>query len=119
MAGPLDRLRADSFSLFEAAREANQYEIAYHGLCAALHSGEALADPETCRMVEERANECRAWIDSHAPKHSLSTRSAQSRGHEGIFRQLAVMAESARLRIESEARKKKGRPKAPLPDEQR
>jgi hypothetical protein len=116
MASSLDRLRADSLSLFEAAREISQYEIAYHALCSALHAGEALADSDTCTIVEERAIQCRDWIDAHAPGHKVSTRSAQSRGNESIFKQLAVMAASARLRLEADAanRKKKGRPKAPL-----
>ena len=105
-------LRDASLALFTAAREAGQYEVAYHALCALLHAAEAMADDATCLVVEHRANECRDWIDLHAPAHRLSTQSAQSRGHEGIFRQLAITAESARLRMEFQ--KRQGRPKAPL-----
>jgi hypothetical protein len=108
----LNGLRGAAFELFTAACEARQYEIAYHALCALLHAAEAMDDEATCRLVGQRANECRDWIDLHAPRHRLSTQSAQSRGHEGIFRQLTVTAESARLRIE--AQKRQGRPKAPL-----
>jgi hypothetical protein len=74
-------LRGASYALFEAAREAGQYEVAYHALAALLHAAEALA-----------------------------------RGHESIFRQLAVTAASARLRMEADAvyQKAKGRPKAPF-----
>jgi hypothetical protein len=103
-------LRAAAFDLFNAARAADQYQVAYHALAAALHAGEALNDQETCRLVERYADECRQHIDVRAPGHRLSSRSAQARGHEGIFRQLAVTAQSARLRIESELQKKQGRP---------
>lgn len=108
MERPLTALRDATFDLFAAARDAREYEVAYHLLCAVLHAAESLEDAETCRLVELRANECRDWIDLHAPQHRLSTQSAQARGHEGIFRQLAVMGESARLRMQ--AHKKKGRP---------
>jgi hypothetical protein len=105
-------LRAASFDLFVAAREAGEYEVAYHALCAALHAAESLHDDESCKEVQARAKECREWIDTRDPGHKLSTRSAQSRGHEGIFRQLEVTAGSARLRLELQ--KKQGRPEAPL-----
>ena len=111
---PLNALRAAAFDLFNAARRAEQYEVAYHALAAALHAAESLADPETCRVVEQYTDECRQWIDIHAPAHKLSSRSAQARGHESIFRQLGVTAQSARLRIESDLQKKQGRPEAPL-----
>jgi hypothetical protein len=103
-------LRSAAFDLFNAARAADQYEVAYHALAAALHAGEALNDQETCRLVERYADECRQHIDLRAPAHRLSSRSAQARGHESIFRQLAVTAQSARLRLESELQKKQGRP---------
>jgi hypothetical protein len=103
-------LRESALSLFTAAQHQRAHEVAYHALCALLHAAELDGDIETARLVEQRANECRDWIDSHAPRHRLSTQSAQSRGHEGIFRQLAVTAESARLRISSELQKKQGRP---------
>jgi hypothetical protein len=108
----LNGLRGAALELFTSAREAGQYEIAYHALCALLHAGEAMDDEATCQLVESRAHECRDWIDLHAPEHKLSTQSAASRGHEGMFRHLTVTAESARLRIE--VQKRQGRPKAPL-----
>ena len=112
MDATLNGLRGASLELFTAAREAGQYEVAYHALCALLHAAEAMEDEATCRLVEQRATECRDWLDRHAPAHKHSTQSAHSRGHEGIFRQLTVTAEAARLRIELQ--KRQGRPKAPL-----
>ena len=112
MDATLNGLRGAALGLFTAAREAGQYEVAYHALCALLHAAEAMEDEATCQLVEHRANECRDWIDLHAPEHKHSTQSAQSRGHEGIFRQLTITAESARVRIEFQ--KRQGRPKAPL-----
>lgn len=105
-------LRDAGFKLFADARDAGQWEVAYHALCATLHAAESLEDEHACTFVAMRAKECRDWIDLHAPEHKHSTRSAQSRGHEGIFRQLTITAESARLRIELQ--KRQGRPKAPL-----
>ena len=110
METPLTALRDATFELFAAARDAREYEVAYHLLCAVLHAAESLEDAETCRLVETRANECRDWIDLNRPQHRLSTPSAQTRGHESIFRQLAVMGESARLRMHADAHKRKGRP---------
>lgn len=106
----MSELRSAAFELFNAARAADQYEIAYHALAAALHAGENLNDQETCRLIERYADETRQHIDVRTPAHKLSSRSAQARGHEGIFRQLAITAQSARLRIESDLQKKQGRP---------
>jgi hypothetical protein len=109
-------LRGASYALFEAAREAGQYEVAYHALAALLHAAEALADVDTCGLVERSANACREVVDAHGMRHRLSTESAAARGHESIFRQLALTAASARLRMEADAvhQKAKGRPKAPF-----
>ena len=106
----VSELRSAALELFKAARAADQYKVAYHALAAALHAGEALNDQETCRVIERYADECRKWLDTHVPEHKLSSRSAQAHGHEGIFRQLALTALSARLRIESDLQKKQGRP---------
>lgn len=112
----ISALSDSGLDLYAAAREAGQYEVAYHALCCVLHTAETLQHRETLELVRQHANECRAWIDANAPGHKLSTRSAQSRGHEGIFRQLAVMAEAACLRIYAEVLIKQGRPQAPLAD---
>ena len=112
MDATLNGLRGAALELFTAAREGQHHQVAYHALCALLHAAEEMDDEATCQLVEQRANEYRDWIDAHAPDHKLSTRSAQSRGHESIFRSLGVTAESARLRIE--VQKRQGRPKAPL-----
>jgi hypothetical protein len=108
-------LRASSLDLFEAACELREYQVAYHALAAVLHAAERLEDAATCERIERHANECREWIDANEPRHKLSSQSAQNRGHESVFRQLAVTAVAARLRIESDImkRKLKGRPKAP------
>jgi hypothetical protein len=111
----LDRLRDDSLSLFRTAREAEQYEVAYHALAAALHAAEAQDHPATCDVVERLANECREVVDANSTRHKLSSESAALRGHESIFKQLAVMAVSARLRMEAE-HKLKGHPKVPSAD---
>ena len=106
----MSELRSAAFELFNAARAVDEYEVAYHALAAALHAAESLNDQETCRLVERYADECRQHIDIRAPAHKLSSRSAQARGHESVFRQLGVTAQSARLRIESELQKMQGRP---------
>ena len=110
----VSELRSAAFDLFNAARALEQYPVAYHALAAALHAAETLNDQQACRLIERYADECRQWIDLHAPAHRLSSLSAQARGHESIFRQLGVTAQSARLRIESDLQKKQGRPEAPL-----
>jgi hypothetical protein len=109
-------LRDSALELYAAAREAGQHEVAYHALCAVLHAAESSRDLAALDLVRRHANERRAWIDANAGAHRLSTPSAQARGHENIFRQLAVMAESASLRIHSELQIRQGRPKAPLAD---
>lgn len=106
-------LREVALDLYRAARAAGQHEVAYHALCAVLHAAEALGDDATCELVEREAKACRDAIDAQQPRHKLSSQSARLRGHESIFQQLAVMGESARLRLEAD-RKRKGRPQAPL-----
>ena len=79
--------------------------------CGFMSNAEADDGTEAILSVIERyADECRKWLDTHVPEHKLSSRSAQAHGHEGIFRQLALTALSARLRIESDLQKKQGRP---------
>ena len=84
----LDRLRTDSLSLFEAAREAEQYEVAYHALAAALHAAEAQGALGVCYTVQRLANECREVVDANGTRHKLSSESAALRdrplrGEEG------------------------------------
>ena len=115
---PLLQLQAASLALFEAARNADQHEVAYHALAAALHAAEALDDAASCAEVERLANESRLRIDDEEPGHKLSTSTAHQRGHESIYKQLALTAVSARLRIEATAQRQKtkgarGRPLDP------
>src|SRR5262245_61826718 len=109
-------LLASSLDLFAAARAAGQYEVAYHALCGALHAAESLEDSPTCTVVEHLANECRDAVDANGTTHKLSSQSAAMRGHESVFKQLAVMAVSARLRMEvdGQVQKRQERPRAPL-----
>lgn len=93
-----DRLLA----LHEEGRSLGQHQAAYHALAGALHAAESLRDLQAIDRVEERARDHAAWLDRHAPNHPLSSRSAATRGHHGIFEQLAVTAAAARARIKSE-----------------
>ena len=113
---PLLQLQTAAHALFEAARNADEYEIAYHALAAALHAAERLDDAAACAEVERLANECRDRIDHEDPGHKLSSTTAHQRGHASIYRQLALTAVSARLRIEANAvrQKTKGALRRPL-----
>ena len=113
---PLLQLQTAALALFESARNADEHEIAYHALAAALHAAEGLDDADACAEVERLANECRNRIDSDEPRHKLSSSTAHQRGHESIFRQLALTAVSARLRIEANLvrQKTKGALRRPL-----
>ena len=79
-------LRESALGLFRAARDQRQWAVAYHALAAVLHAAESLVDAETCELVEQ-----------------LSSRSAAARGNESVFKQLAVTAVSAPLRMEADA----------------
>ena len=112
-------LRDILFKLHAEARDQGEHHVAYHALAGALHAAESLADPEACSRIERIAREHGEWINAHSPAHALSSKSAAARGHESIFTQLSVMANSARLRMKMDAeraafRKSQGRPKAPL-----
>lgn len=111
----VQKLRESGLALYAAARKEGEYEVAYHALCAVIHAAERLQDAGACTLVERLANETRETIDGADPAHRVSSHSAAGRGHESIFKQLAVTAAAARLRMEAEAitRKQKGRPKAP------
>ncbi len=115
---PLLQLQTASLALFEAARNADQHEVAYHALAAMLHAAEALDDAAACAEVERLANESRLHIDHDEPGHKLSSSTAHQRGHESIYKQLALTAVSARLRIEAHmarrnAKGARGRPLDP------
>ena len=109
----LGYLRTSALDLFAAARDLREFEVAYHARCAALHAAESVGDPALCEQVQQKANECRETVDAAGERHKLSTEAAAMRGHESVFKQLAVMAAAARLRMEAE-QKRKGHPKAPF-----
>ena len=106
---PLLQLQAAALALFESARNADEHEVAYHALAAALHAAEGLDDAAACAEIERLANECRNRIDHDEPGHKLSSNTAHQRGHESIYRQLALTAVSARLRIEATLQRQKQR----------
>jgi hypothetical protein len=87
-----------------AAFGAGQFEVAYHALMAALHCAEGTGDTGRLTEVAQFARETQATIDTTAAAHRLSTQSANTRGHQSLFTVAAVMADAARLRLESESR---------------
>ena len=114
MAVSTKALLREMFRLHAQARAAHEHHVAYHALAGALHAAESLADQEACVRIGLIAREHGESIDALEPQHPLSRASAEQRGHESIFKQLAVMAHSARLRMQIPDPKNEGRPKAPL-----
>jgi hypothetical protein len=48
----LSTLRDSALDLYAAAREAGQYEVAYHALCGVLHAAESSRDLAALDLVQ-------------------------------------------------------------------
>ena len=64
---------------------AQEYDVAYHALMAALHCAQPLKDIHYLGEIERVARTQIAEIDTQHPEYTHSTRSAARRGHESIF----------------------------------
>ena len=82
------------------AMATRQYGAAYHALAAALHLAQNADDERRLTDVAALAADALAFIDRHAPDYEHSTRSAATRGHVGIFGQLAQQARTRRQMAE-------------------
>jgi hypothetical protein len=84
---------------------AEQYDVAYHALMAALHCAQPLKDVHALEEVERIAAEQLTEIDARHPEYQHSTRSAATRGHESIFATLRRQAGARRHMWDLEAQK--------------
>ena len=81
--------------LIDASREAHargQHAVAYHALAAAMHAADDQNDREQLGEIEREAQRQLDWIDEHAHHDRLSTRSASTRKHPGVYTLLARTA---------------------------
>jgi hypothetical protein len=98
----LNNLSERLMALYNEARALGQHHVAYHVLAAQHHAGEALRDLPALELVENRAREHSDWLALHEPGHLLSPQSAATRGHPGVFEQLAATAAATRTRLKAE-----------------
>jgi hypothetical protein len=91
------------------AASADEWEVAYHALMAALHAAEAVAlERETIAPIaeiEEVAKEQATRIERVRPPHQLSRVIAKNRGHSSVYDVLMVHINSSRLRVEAKVRR--------------
>jgi hypothetical protein len=82
------------------------FEVAYHVLAAALHCAHEVQDGELVWAVQKRAEEQGRWIDTNAPDHRLSSRSARARSGNSIFASLTGEAKVMLLglKVDEQAR---------------
>ena len=102
MADPLKDLSERLMALYKEARALGQHHVAYHVLAAQHHTVEALRDLPALERVENRAREHSDWLALQDPGHLLSPQSAATRGHPGVFEQLATTAAATRARLKAE-----------------
>jgi hypothetical protein len=81
----------------EEAFEQGYYEVAYHALAAALHSGLLLEEQGVLEELEQRTLEQRNWIDTYDSEHPLSSQSASSRGHVDVYTSLLLQIQTRKL----------------------
>jgi hypothetical protein len=82
-------------ALIDASREAHargQHAVAYHALAAAMHAADDQSNGEQLGEVEREAKRQLDWIDEYAHHDRLSTRSASTRSHPGVYTLLARTA---------------------------
>jgi hypothetical protein len=81
--------------LIDASREAHargQHAVAYHALAAAMHAADDQSNGDQLGEIEREANRQLGWIDEYAHDDRLSTRSASTRNHPGMYVLLARTA---------------------------
>ena len=74
--------------LIDASREAHargQHAVAYHALAAAMHAADDESNREQLSAIEREAKRQIDWIDEHADQDRLSTRSASTHNHPGVY----------------------------------
>jgi hypothetical protein len=74
------------------AFEQGHYEVAYHTLAAALHSGILLEEQGVLEELEQGD-----WIDNYASGHHLSSQSASAQGHVGVYTSLLRQIQTRKL----------------------
>lgn len=79
------------------ALENGHYETAYHALTSAMHYVTDLRDEERLKEVETVAKSQQEWIDTHAPEHRMSTKSAVKRQGKSLYDMLARQAATQEL----------------------
>jgi hypothetical protein len=106
MAGePVRPLLETLLAVHREAFELREHAVSYHALAAAAHAAETLEELDALDEVARLGLEELAWIDAHDPGHRLSSASAATRRHPGVFEQLAVTARGMRQRIEADRRR--------------
>ncbi|HJQ10239.1 MAG TPA: hypothetical protein VJ840_04340 [Gemmatimonadaceae bacterium] len=92
-----------------AAADAEQFEVSYHALMAALHAAEIVGrdtgSVAPLDEIERVAKAQAAMVEKVKPPHQLSKSAAKNRGHNSVYETLLIHTKSARLRIEAEARR--------------
>ena len=92
-----------------AAARAEEFEVAYHALMAALHAaelvrrevGSADALSEVTKVAEAQA----AQIEKINPPHQLSRISSRARGNFSLYDTLQLHVKSARMRLDADRRR--------------
>jgi hypothetical protein len=64
------------------------FEVAYHSLTAAMHCAKDLKNVTFLREVLLEAEKQKKVLDTTYPEHSLSSTTAASRHHEGVYSSL-------------------------------
>ena len=86
-------------ALSREAHASGHHETAYHALTAAVHAAADASDVPGLDELRQETERQIAWIDRHAPANRLSTTSAGTHNHPGVYAMLArQIAAHAHLR---------------------
>lgn len=114
-----DRQRSETSKIYEQlmalskqALTGAHYETAYHALTAAMHCASDLSDEEYLAKVEQEAKAQRDWIDSHAPEHRMSTKSAAKHQGKNLY-DILMRQTTAQIGISKQKQRRSSA--APLP----
>lgn len=91
-------------TMSQEALENGYYEAAYHTLCASLHVAFELADKQYLEGVAQAAQAQLAWINTHAPKHKMSTESIAARGGVNLYNSLLAQVRADLVILERRRR---------------
>ena len=107
-----DDLYSRLMTMSQEALENDNFEAAYHILCASLHVAHTHGNQQHLEAVREAAIAQQTWIDENAIEHKMSTKSVAKRNGANLYDSLLAQidADSTILKLKERQENIKEKP---------